>query len=71
MQVQLFSEPGKCGAGDHDARFVLVRDGEEERLCPEHLRQKLVQDHELLSSVLVDLLTAEARPRAGQTYPRG
>ena len=70
MQVQLFSEAGKCGAGDHDARFVLVRDGSEERLCPEHLRQKLAQDHELLSGVLVDLLTAEARPRAGQLYPR-
>ncbi len=45
MHVRLFSESGRCGACNHDARFVLVRDGKEEILCPEHLQQKLLGVH--------------------------
>ena len=34
---EVFSERGKCSASDHDAQFVLVKDGRDERLCSEHL----------------------------------
>ena len=70
VNVQVFSERGKCSVGDHDAQFVLVKHGRDERLCAEHLHQLIAKDADLLSGVLVDVLTAVARPRAGQIYPR-
>jgi hypothetical protein len=74
-KVQLFREEGHdCAMGDvhqkHPAAFVLVRNGQESYLCPEHLRQQLASNPELLIAVLVDLLYADARPRAGQLFPR-
>ena len=74
-KVQVFREEGHdCIFSEteqkHPAAFVLVNEGKESFLCPKHLQQHLANNMELMSAVLVDLLFADARPRAGQLYPR-